>query len=573
MKHLTYIASILLILASCGHKDDYTAYAGGIGKDVAAFVSPKKGELAPDTPLARGTEFTVSPEGAMKKDGVKYLPVKAGKKKLYVAEDAIAASPRECVKETELYVQTSASVIDDTLSSHIAGFARKGSKLQILDFDKIQPDGSVSRYKVQSGKQQGWIFGKYTVLSQEEAAERFSEFDEAHAKAKNSFKGGEATGCEFRPYAKPVFPDNPMPDPVNAFYLTINPAGLRNIDSFIALADSARINAFVIDIKDNECPGYKADAMEKHSPTNYKWAGKEKEKLYKEAIDKLHAKGYYVIGRITCFKDSYYAKDHPSSCICEKATGQPFLHNKSYWPSAFSRDVWQFNVELAKESVRKFGLNEINFDYVRFPDKMISIDEQMDYRNRYGESKVQAIQNFVRYACDELHQLGVYVSIDVFGESANPGYTTAYGQYWPAISTIADAICAMPYPDHFADHYYGISKPWNHPYEIMKAWGKRVQGRQSITASPAKVRTWIQAYHVMRWVDRNGIDNDANFIERQIRGLYDAGLTGGFNTWLASGNIEIYRYQKDAYGLDYPSLPPIDSLHTFITPLERNGND
>ena len=31
-----------------------------------------------------------------------------------------------------------------------------------------------------------------------------------------------------------------MPNPVNAFYLTISPAGLKNIDSFIALADSTK---------------------------------------------------------------------------------------------------------------------------------------------------------------------------------------------------------------------------------------------------------------------------------------------------------------------------------------------
>ena len=563
-----YLSSLVLLLAACSSPGDYTAYVASGTATVRVFESAKKGELNPIDSIPRGTGLIISPDKSLKSDGVRYFAARLGKKRFYIDSEALSSDPGAVVLEKEVFVQTSASVIDDTLTSHICGFAKKGSRLEVLGFDKVLPDGRVSRYKVKYAGKEAWIFGKYAVLTAEEAAERYSIFDESHAKAKNTFKGGEATGCEFRPYEKPVFAGNPMPDPVNAFYLTINPAGLRNIDSFIALADSTRINAFVIDIKDNECPGYKAEAMEKYSPTNYKWAGKEKEKLYKQAIDKLHAKGYYVIGRITCFKDSYYAKDHPASCICEKATGQPFLHNKSYWPSAFSRDVWQFNVELAKESVRKFGLDEINFDYVRFPDKMISIDEQMDYRNRYGESKVQAIQNFVRYACDELHQLGVYVSIDVFGESANPGYTTAYGQYWPAISTIADAICAMPYPDHFADHYYGISKPWNHPYEIMKAWGKRVQGRQSITASPAKVRTWIQAYHVMRWVDRNGIDNDANFIERQIRGLYDAGLTGGFNTWLASGNIEIYRYQKEAYNLDYPSLPPVDSVNTFITPQQ-----
>lgn len=556
---------LLLALAACGRQGDYDAYIGSLSSSVQVFEESGKGVLGVSDTIPRGTSLTITPDKAIKADGLKYFKARLGKKRFYINSEQLVSSPEAVVMEKEIFVQTAASLIDDTLASHICGFAKKGTHMEVLGFDKVLRDGSVSRYKVKYNGKEAWIFGKYAVLSAEEAARRYDIYDEAHAKAKNSFKGGEATGCEFRPYVKPVFEDNLMPDPVNAFYLTISPAGLKHIDEYIALADSTKINAFVIDIKDNECPGYKAEAMEKYSPTNYKWGGANKEKLYKEAIDKLHAKGYYVIGRITCFKDSYYAKDHPGSSICDKATGQPFLHNKSYWPSAYSRDVWQFNVELAKESVRKFGLNEVNFDYVRFPDKMISIDDQIDYRNRYGESKVQAIQNFVRYACDELHQMGVYVSIDVFGESANPGYTTAYGQYWPAISTIADAICAMPYPDHFADHYYGISKPWNHPYEIMKAWGKRVQGRQSITASPAKVRTWIQAYHVMRWVDRNGIDNDANFIERQIRGLYDAGLDGGFNTWLASGNIEIYRYQKEAYALDYPTLPPVDSLNTFIT--------
>lgn len=566
MKAIGYVLLAAVIIPSCSRKGEREAFAGADSPFVPVYEFVSKKELSVTDSIPRGSRLTVLSGKSIKKDGVRFLPSKLGKKKFYLAETALTPTLRESVMEKELYVQTSASIIDDTLSSHICGFAKKGNKVQVLDFDKIQPDGRIRRYQVQSGKQQGWIFGKYLVGSAEEAAKRFDKYDDAHKAVKNSFKGGEAIGCEFRPYEKPVFADNPMPDPVNAFYLTISPAGLKHIDEYIALADSTRINAFVIDIKDNECPGYKAEAMEKHSPTNYKWAGSNKEALYKEAIDKLHAKGYWVIGRITCFKDSYYAKDHPGSSICEKATGKPFLHNKSYWPSAYSRDVWQFNVELAKESVRKFGLNEVNFDYVRFPDKMISIDEQMDYRNRYGESKVQAIQNFVRYACDELHSLGVYVSIDVFGESANPGYTTAYGQYWPAISTIADAICAMPYPDHFADHYYGISKPWNHPYEILKAWGKRVQGRQEVTASPAIVRTWIQAYHVMRWVDPHGIDNNSNFIEREIRGLYDAGLTGGYCTWLASGNISVYRSQKDAYKLDYPSLPPIDSVNTFINP-------
>ena len=230
---------------------------------------------------------------------------------------------------------------------------------------------------------------------------------------------------------------------------------------------------------------------------------------------------------------------------------RPFKHNKAYWPSPYDRKVWQFNVELAKEAVRKFGFNEINFDYVRFPDRMTKVEQLIDYHNKYNESKVQAIQRFVQYACDEIHAVGAYVSIDVFGEAANPGYTTAYGQYWPAISNIADVICGMPYPDHFSNGYYGIKKPWNHPYEILKAWGERVQGRQQVTPTPAVVRTWIQAYNVMRHVDRNGIKYDAENVEKEIRGLYDAGLLGGYTTWHSGSNLDKYKAQKGAFEIDY----------------------
>jgi hypothetical protein len=164
---------------------------------------------------------------------------------------------------------------------------------------------------------------------------------------------------------------------------------------------------------------------------------------------------------------------------------------------------------------------------------------------------VQAIQRFVQYACDEIHAVGAYVSIDVFGEAANPGYTTAYGQYWPAISNIADAICGMPYPDHFSNGYYGIKKPWNNPYQILRAWGERVQGRQEVTPTPAVVRTWIQAYDVMRHVDRNGIKYNAENVEKEIRGLYDAGLTGGYTTWHSGSKLAKYQEQKGAFEIDY----------------------
>ena len=503
--------------------------------------------------LVRGAELNVVVNGKKKINDVEYLPVKVGKELRYATLESLVVEPRAVVQEKSVFVRTPASIIVDQATSLVGGLAAKGEELAVIDYDSLDTNGRVYKYKVRQGSVEGYIYAKYTVFEKEQALKRYKaeQYDKVHKAVKDSFGGGAAIGCDFYPTERVVFENNKMPEACYSLYLNISPSVIGNIEAYIAFAKQTKINTFVIDIKDNECPGYKAEAMKLYSPTNYARAGSTKEAMYARAVSRLHEEGFYVVGRITCFKDSYLVKDHPEVAITEKATGMPFKHNKAYWPSPYDRKVWQFNVELAKEAVRKFGFNEINFDYVRFPDRMTKVEQLIDYHNKYGESKVQAIQRFVQYACDEIHAVGAYVSIDVFGEAANPGYTTAYGQYWPAISNIADAICGMPYPDHFSNGYYGIKKPWNHPYEILYAWGERVQGRQAVTPTPAVVRTWIQAYNVMRHVDRNGIHYDAENVEKEIRGLYDAGLLGGYTTWHSGSNLDKYKAQKGAFMIDY----------------------
>lgn len=519
---------------------------------VVLYALDSEGELYQAEHLIRGTELTIYPHQTERYEDVRFVKTVVGERELYVAEDALVLTPAEVVMEQSVWVRTPATLLADTKKAIIAGFADKNEELAVIGFDSLCADGSVATYRVRQGQKEGYIYGKYVTLSAEQAAERYGgeNYDANHAKVRNSFGGGEAIGCDFWPVEKPKFADNPMPEACYSLYLNSGSNVLKNIEAYIALAKQSKINTFVIDIKDNESPGYKADAMKHYSPTNYRRAG-DKEELYKKVVKRLHEEGFYVVGRITCFKDSYFVKDNPNSAITEKATGEPFKHNKAYWPSGFDRLVWEFNVALAVESVEKFGFNEINFDYVRFPDRMTRVEDLVDYHNLYDESKVQAIQRFVQYACDALHNVGAYVSVDVFGESANPGYTTAYGQYWPAISNVADVISGMPYPDHFSNHYYGVAEPWNNPYDILYQWGLRVQGRQKITPSPAVVRTWVQAYKVMRHVDPNGLDYNAEDVEKEIRGLYDAGLTGGYITWHSGSNIDKYRQQLGAFQIDY----------------------
>ena len=557
MKTTKYIALVALVAALFGCKDPELTeirYLASATTTARLYTLNEEGTaLDPAGDFARGTSVVAYPNSYKKAGDDRYIKVLFEGSEFYVHESALVLTPREAVREQSVWVRTPATLIADPERSTIAGFADKNTQLTVLGYDSLRADGSVATYRVRVGESgEGYIYGKYTVFTPEEAAKRYKAdlYDPIHSKVKNSFGGGKAIGCDFYPVEKPAFEHNPMPKACYSLYLNAGTNVLKNIEAYIALAKQSKINTFVIDIKDNESPGYKAEAMATYSPTNHKRAG-DKEALYRKVVARLHEEGFYVVGRITCFKDSYFVKDNPQCAITEKATGEPFKHNKAYWPSGFDRRVWEFNVALAKESVEKFGFNEINFDYVRFPDRMTKVEDIVDYHNRYGESKVQAIQRFVQYACDEIHKVGAYVSIDVFGESANPGYTTAYGQYWPAISNVADVISGMPYPDHFSNGYYGIQKPWNNPYEILYEWGKRVQGRQQVTPTPAVVRTWVQAYNVMRHVDRNGIDYDAENVEKEIRGLYAAGLTGGYITWLASSNIEKYKQQLGAFQKDY----------------------
>ena len=197
--------------------------------------------------------------------------------------------------------------------------------------------------------------------------------------------------------------------------------------------------------------------------------------------------------------------------------------------------MWQYKVDLALEAVELMGFNEIQFDYVRFPDGTWYYEDwELDYRNTYNESKAQAVQRFLMYAADRLHDAGVYVSADVFGECAE-AYVCSYGQYWPAISNVVDVISAMPYPDHYAAS--GDWLPWEHPYDTMYGFGADAAERQTETASPAVVRTWIQCYNA--FVEPYTYYGPSQ-VSDQIQALEDTGNTGGYMTWHGASSTGKY---------------------------------
>jgi len=484
------VIAVLYYFINNNQNHNTTSYVKGSTKVINLYNE----DLIEKESIKRGTEVIVINKTITNKND-KYHQIKYNNQTYYIKMTNLTKDKKDLITEEKIYVRTPATIYEDINKGSIKGLADKGKELAVLNYDKINEDGSVNIYQIKDNDQTGYIYGKYTVLTKEEALEHYEpdKYYNVHNERGDRFGGGHAGNLDYYPVIKPTFKDNIMPDKVYALYLNSSRSILEKVDNYIEFAKTTKINAFVVDIKDNQSPGYKSKVFEKYSPTNYKYANNSFES-YKNVINKLKTAGFYVIGRITVFKDKYYVMDNPDVAIIDNRTNEPFLHADTYWPSPYQRKVWNFNIELAKEAVKEMGFNEIQFDYVRFPDRTISYEEQghLSFKNDYNEDKAQAIQRFFMYAGDELHQLNVYVAADVFGETAY-NYVTAYGQYWPSISNVVDVISGMPYPDHFNKYEFGFKEPvWTVPYELLKYWGENyVIKRQAEIPTPAIMRTWI----------------------------------------------------------------------------------
>lgn len=514
-------------------------YLASNGNTVELFAVDEESNLTLSDELVRGTKV-VSYDKSLIKDDKTYTQIAYNNNKYYVLKDNLVNDLRNVVLEDTKYVRTSVTVYENEVDSDIASFIKKGNKLEVIGYDKLLDDGSVNMYKIKSNDIEGWVYAKYLVTDEESALANYNEngIYDIHKDRKYSGRelyGGKASTLDYYPYERIEFEDNPLLKEAKSMYL--NAGTIGNIDSYLKIAKENGVNAIVVDIKDGAL-AYSSEIAKEVSPTAYNTAINDNA-AYKSAIDKIKEAGIYAIGRIVVFNDVHYGKDHPEDCITSSASSR-------LWPSAYSRGAWEYNVELAKEAVTMMGFNEIQFDYVRFPEDAynMSVKGNTDFKNKYDEEKAEAVQNFLFYATDEIHKVGAYLSVDVFGECSSE-YVTAYGQYWPAISNIVDAISSMPYTDHFGR----TNDTWSNPYKTVYNWALGAAKRQTEIPTPAVARTWITAYDTPYW--NVSVIYDASKIADQVQALYDAGLTGGFITWNSASSLAKYNQIKSAFAKNY----------------------
>ncbi|MBP3853504.1 MAG: hypothetical protein J6D18_02930, partial [Erysipelotrichaceae bacterium] len=322
--------------------------------------------------------------------------------------------------------------------------------------------------------------------------------------------------------------NNPMPSEVNAVHVSLENF-VKNKDYYLDLKKTTGINAFVIVLKgDGGDLYYDSEVLKDYldKPEKALVASMMSKEELTELIDEIKDHGYYVIARIVTFKDTIFAEQNVSDAISEKGSKKLFELNDEYWPSVYSRKAWMYNIDIAKE-IAQCHVNEVQFDYCRFPDGTALVKDKIDMKNKYNESKVAAIQGFFMYAKAELQQYEVYVAADIFAWPVIADDDQDIGQFFPSIANVVDVICPMPYADLFSQGAMGIDDPVAEPEETMYKFSMIVSSLMDNTSSNAVYRTWIMAYSPY----------ESKEIIQEINGINKAGFEG-YLIWYGNGDAK-----------------------------------
>ncbi len=410
------------------------------------------------------------------------------------------ANPILYVSASKLNIRQDASVKSPAIDAVIKGTAVKVLKEEVDDDDVLWYFVSDDR---DGAEGKGWIAAEYTV------ADRYELLSDGLRE------------LDYSPQPKiDEYPGNPRVK-VKGIYVTIYSAAGQRLDQLIEMANNTDINTFVIDVKEDKgFMLFKTEAADKYCPDANK---KATVKDIKALMQKLKDNNIYTIARIVAFKDPTYTSHHRDRAIVYKADGRPFTNQDGLiWASPHDRMLWEYNIAVAKEAAEA-GFNEIQFDYVRFPaSDGGKLDKQLDYRNETGENKPETIQNFLKYAYEELSKKNVYISADVYGLVGSVSDDMALGQYWEAISNVVDYISPMMYPSHYANGTYKLSVPDAYPYETVYHSTKDSVARNKNIETPAIIRPWIQDF-TAPWV-KGYIKYGPEQVRAQIRALSENGI-------------------------------------------------
>jgi hypothetical protein len=331
-----------------------------------------------------------------------------------------------------------------------------------------------------------------------------------------------------------------------ALYLSFYGVGSKALrDPALKMLEETELNALVIDVKgDRGMIPYRSSV-----PLSAEVGGQRI--ITVRDMDGLMAsfkeKGIYTIARIVVFKDDLLATARPDLAVKTPAGGLWRDREKLAWVDPFRKEVWNYNIHIAEEAA-KLGFDEIQFDYVRFPDSRSPRFSQPSTE----EARVQAIAGFLKEAKARLAPYNVFVAADIFGYVCWNLNDTDIGQKLDPIASAVDYLSPMLYPSGFQFGIPGYRNPVQNPYEIIYLSLKKAQERTKI--SSVRFRPWLQAFKDYAFDRRQ-------FNGKELRDQISASEKFGAQGWMLWNPVNQYTAASDSLKKDVrtASVGPIAS--------------
>jgi len=312
----------------------------------------------------------------------------------------------------------------------------------------------------------------------------------------------------------------------------------KALNRLLGLLDRTDLNTLVIDVKADE-----GRLTYTSSIPLVKEIGADANPAIQDIralLNRLKAKQIYTIGRIVTFKDPYLAKRKPEWALHKKNGAVWHDVKGTAWLDPYLEKTWDYNIAVAVEAAR-FGFDEIQFDYVRFPDNARRVKQEVAFTNQQGRTRAEAIRQFLHRARPAIHAAGSYVSADVFGLVTSEKNDMGIGQVWEQIASEVDYISPMTYPSHYSSGVYGITHPDLAPGSVIRhAMIDAKKRNDEITASnseqviasqpgyqqsanyPAEIRPWLQNF-TATWIRSHRSYGESEVIQ-QVKALEGQGI-------------------------------------------------
>jgi hypothetical protein len=305
-------------------------------------------------------------------------------------------------------------------------------------------------------------------------------------------------------------------EPFTARAVHIDGPSMRDeFDRFVTMATDTELNALMIDLKDE---------------TGFVWYNTQNPVAREvdaandsfdlaATVTRAHDLDLYLIGRLVVFNDPVAAANKPEMAVWDTSTNAPYESRGQSFLDPTDPDARKYGLDLAVEACAA-GVDEIQFDYVRFPDAR---GESATFDGGVSpDIRMSTITTFLSDAVDLLRPMGCAVAADIFGYLTTSPDDGGIGQRWEEVASVVDVVSPMLYPSHYHPEFFGFSSDENPGRVIDQA----LQDGMNRLPRKVVVRPWLQDF---------GYDTEK--VRAQITSAEEHGL--GWMLWNAESRVTV----------------------------------